>query len=86
MLEELTYEQLPDSLKDIADAIGLQPLKNLIKLAGGSTIYIPSEKNLTKPVRDEIIRKSFNGDYKSLSKKFNISEVQIRNIIKSSTT
>lgn len=86
MLEELTYEQLPDSLKDIADAIGLQPLKKLIKLAGGSTIYIPSEKNLTKPVRDEIIRKSFNGDYKSLSKKFNISEVQIRNIIKSSTT
>ncbi|WP_270942126.1 Mor transcription activator family protein [Romboutsia lituseburensis] len=86
MLEELTYEQLPDSLKDIADAIGLQPLKNLVKLAGGSTIYIPNEKNLIKPVRDKIIRKSFNGDYKSLSKKFNMSEVQIRNIIKSSTT
>lgn len=85
MLEELTYEQLPDSLKDIADAIGLKPLKNLIKLAGGSTIYIPNEKNLIKPVRDKIIRRSFNGDYKSLSRQFNMTEVQIRNIIKSST-
>ncbi|MCR8743720.1 Mor transcription activator family protein [Romboutsia lituseburensis] len=85
MLEELTYEQLPDSLKDIADAIGLQSLKNLIKLAGGSTIYIPSEKKLTKPVRDKMIRSSFNGDYKRLSRKFNMTEVQIRNIIKSST-
>lgn len=81
MLEYLTKEDLPESLKDVVDIIGLDGVKDLIKLAGGSSIYIPSENSVIKTVRNKIIKKSFKGDYKTLSRKFGISEVQVRNIV-----
>ncbi|MGL5752683.1 MAG: Mor transcription activator family protein [Paraclostridium sp.] len=48
---------------------------------GGSSLYIPKEASLTRPIRNRIIRESFNGDYKSLARKYNITEAQIRNIM-----
>ena len=81
MLEYLTKEDLPESLGDIVEVIGLDSVKELIRLAGGSSIYIPSENSVVKPVRNKIIKESFNGDYRVLSRKFGISEVQIRNIV-----
>ena len=56
-------------------------MKELIRLAGGSSLYIPSENSVTKPVRNKIIKEAFNGNYKQLSRKFGISEVQVRNIV-----
>ena len=81
MLEYLTKDDLPESLVDIVDVIGLDSVKDLIKLAGGSSIYIPSENSVIKPVRNKIMKDTFNGSYKELSRKFGISEVQVRNII-----
>ena len=81
MLEYLTKEDLPESLGDIVEVIGLDSVKELIRLAGGSSIYIPSENSVVKPVRNKIIKESFNGDYRVLSRKFGISEVQVRNIV-----
>ena len=81
MLEYLTKDDLPESLGDIVDVIGLDSVKDLIKLAGGSSIYIPSENSVIKPVRNKIMKDNFNGSYKELSRKFGISEVQVRNII-----
>lgn len=81
MLEYLTKEDLPESLMDIVDVIGLDSVKQLIKLAGGSNIYIPSENSVIKPIRNKIMKENFNGSYKELSRKFGISEVQVRNII-----
>ncbi len=81
MLERLTVEDLPDSLVDIVDVIGINSFKKLVKFCGGSNLYIPSENNLTRPIRNKIIRESFNGDYKVVARKFGISEVQARNIV-----
>jgi Mor family transcriptional regulator len=81
MLDYLTKEDLPESLRDVVDVIGLDSVKELIRLAGGSNLYIPSENSVTKPVRNKIIKEAFNGNYKELSRKFGISEVQIRNIV-----
>lgn len=81
MLEYLTKEDLPESLKDVVDTIGLDSVKDLIKLSGGSSIYIPSENSVIKTIRNKIIKESFKGDYKALSRKFGISEVQVRNIV-----
>mgnify|MGYP001567456225 CR=1 FL=1 len=86
MLKYLTKEDLPESLIDIEEVIGLDNVKEFIKLAGGSSVYIPSENSVLKPIRNKIIRKSFNGNYKELSRKFGISEVQVRNIINSNIT
>lgn len=81
MLNKLTIEEVPDSLKDVATAIGIEPFKELIKLIGGMSIYIPNEKNITKSIRNKAIKENFKGDYRQIAKQYNITEVQARNII-----
>ena len=82
MLEFLTESDVPDSVKDVVDVIGIDAFKGLVKLAGGSLLYIPNESNLVKPIRNRRIKEEFKGSYKDISRKFGISEVQVRNIIK----
>lgn len=81
MLEYLTKNDIPDSVKDIVDVIGIDAFKDLVKLAGGSLVYIPNENNLVKPIRNRRIKEEFKGSYKDLSMRYGISEIQVRNII-----
>lgn len=81
MLEYLTKKDLPDSVMDIVDVIGIDAFRDLVKLAGGSTVYIPNESNLVKPIRNRRIKEEFKGSYRDISVKYGISEVQVRNII-----
>ena len=81
MLDYLTKDDLPESLRDVVDVIGMDSLKELIRLAGGSSLYIPNENSVTKPVRNKIIKEDFNDNYIELSRKFGISEVQVRSIV-----
>lgn len=81
MFENLKIEDLPDSYKDVAEEIGIDSFKKLVKLLGGNSLYIPKEISLTRPIRDRIIKEDFNGDYKILSRRYNISQSQIRNIL-----
>ena len=81
MLEFLTESDVPDSVKDVVDVIGIDAFKGLVKLAGGSLLYIPNESNLVKPIRNRMIRDEFMGSYRDISMKYGISEVQVRNII-----
>ena len=81
MLEFLTESDVPDSIKDVVDVIGMDAFKDLVKLAGGSNLYIPNESSIVKSFRNKKIRESFNGDYKAISRKFGISEAQVRNIV-----
>ena len=81
MLEFLTERDVPDSVKDVVDVIGIDAFKDLVKLAGGSLLYIPNESNLVKPIRNRRIREEFKGSYRDISMKYGISQVQVRNII-----
>ncbi len=81
MIDKLTIDDVPENLKSVAYAIGIDAFKSLIKCAGGTSVYLPSERCITKPVRDRVIRESFCGDYRELAKRFGISEVRIRKIV-----
>ncbi len=81
MLECLTRDDLPESVMDIVDTIGIDAFKDLVRLAGGSNLYIPNESSIVKSYRNRLIRESFKGDYKSIARRFGISEVQVRNIV-----
>ena len=61
MLEFLTESDVPDSVKDVVEVIGMDAFKDLVKLAGGSNLYIPNESNLVKPIRNRMIRDEFKG-------------------------
>lgn len=81
MIDKLTIDDVPENLKSVAYAIGIDAFRSLIKCAGGTSVYLPSERCITKPVRDRVIRESFCGDYRELAKRFGISEVRIRKIV-----
>ena len=81
MLEHLSINDIPDSIKDVVEVIGIDAFKGLVKLAGGSNLYIPNESNLVKPIRNRKIKEEFNGSYRDISIKYGISEVQARNIV-----
>lgn len=81
MINKLTIDDVPENLKSVAYAIGIDAFRSLIKCAGGTSVYLPSERCITKPVRDRVIRESFCGDYRELAKRFGISEVRVRKII-----
>ena len=81
MLEHLSINDIPDSIRDVVDVIGIDAFKDLVKLAGGSNLYIPNESNLVKPIRNRRIKEEFNGSYRDISIKYGISEVQARNIV-----
>ena len=81
ILEYLTENDIPHSVRYIVDVIGIDDFKGLVKLAGSSNLYIPNESNLIKPIRNRIKKEEFNGSYRDMSRKFGISEVQASNII-----
>ena len=82
MIEYISKEDLPIVLQDLVDTIGIEAFKKLIKNYGGSSLYIPNENSILKPIRNRLIKKHFNGNnYKELAKEFKISEMQVRNII-----
>ena len=81
MIEKLTIDDVPENLKSVAYAIGIDAFRSLIKCAGGTSVYLPSERCITKPVRDRVIRESFCGDYREMARRFGISEVRVRRIV-----
>ena len=81
MIDKLTIDDVPENLKSVAYAIGIDAFRSLIKCAGGTSVYLPSERCITKPVRDRVIRECFCGDYREMARRFGISEVRIRKIV-----
>ena len=76
MINRLTIDDVPENLKSVACAIGIDAFRSLIKTAGGTSVYLPSERCITKGFRD-----SFCGDYKKMAIRFGISEVSVRRIV-----
>ena len=82
MINYLTKEDVPEILQNLIDIMGIEAFIELIKQYGGSSLYIPNENSVLKPIRNRLIKKHFNGhNYKELAKEFKISEMQVRNII-----
>lgn len=85
-IEEISIETVPDKYKDLVNLIGVGNVLTLAQNYGGAMIYIPKYDSIAKDLRNEKIKSEFNGgNYKELMKKYNLSESQIRNIIKSET-
>lgn len=83
MIERLELKDVPANMQDIAQEIGIEAFIKLIKLVGGNSIYFPNEINLTRSIRNRYIKENFDGsNYLELSRKYHISDVQVRKIIK----
>jgi len=83
MLEYLTENDVPHSVKDIVDVIGIDAFRGLVKLAGGSNLYIPTYKATIRNSRNREIRKRYNGvNGSQLAAEYGMSVNNLRNIVK----
>ena len=82
MLSKVKMEDIPEGHRELAEVIGLDAFKKLIKYAGGSTIYIPVESCIVREIRNRILKATFRGDYKSMARTYRISEAHLRRILK----
>ncbi len=82
LLEKLTLDDLDADQRQLAECIGLEAYIRLLKNYAGSNVYIRMPDKITLSLRNEEIRKKFNGyNYRQLSAAYNLSEVTIRQIV-----
>ncbi len=55
----------------------MDAFKSLVKFAGGSNLYIPNESSLVKGARNRMIRESFDGDYKKVSRELDLVQLKL---------
>lgn len=82
-IDKLTStDQLRGDQKDLAELIGLDSYKALVKNYAGSFIYIQKLDSVLKDLRDTEIREKFDGsNYGKLAREYNLAEATIRDIV-----
>ena len=83
ILDMLSVDDIPEEQRDIAEVVGMDAYKQLVKLCGGGRIYIMQLENVIREKRNYMIRTEYNGyNLKELCGRYRISETSIRTIIK----
>lgn len=81
-MDKVILDDIHESYIDIVNIIGIKNFIELSGFYGGSSLYIPMKKNIAIPCRNRLIKEKFNGiNYRDISKEFNVSINQIRNIV-----
>jgi Mor family transcriptional regulator len=79
--DEGYYDDIPELYSLIMSEIGIENTIKLAKLLGGQHVYFNKFDTVERPIRNKKIRDEFNGyNFKALAKKYNLTEVTIRNI------
>lgn len=79
---DITFDDLIDSQKEIAELIGLDNYIKLVQYYGGGSPYIQAQSKLVKPSRNAAIREAADGyNTKELARQYGISSRQAYNII-----
>ena len=84
LLESLRLEDLNGNARELAELIGMEAFIRLVGVYGGtSSLYVPKAEQLVLPVRDELIRREFDGGNSTqLARKWGLTERYIREIVK----
>lgn len=81
LLDTVTMDDLSGEQLEIAELIGIENYRKLVRNFGGNQIRILQEDTLVKEKRDNEIRKLYNGRNElELSQKYNLSDRTIRAI------
>ena len=82
LLDKLTLDDLDADQRQLAECIGLEAYKKLLKNYAGSAIRVRMPKRITIPVRNMEIKNKFNGgNYGKLAREYDLSEDSIRKIV-----
>lgn len=83
LVNETKEEDIADRYRPIVDIIGVDAFVELSIYACGDELYFPKPENIVAPARNRRVKKEYNGyNLKELAEKYNLTTVQIRNILK----
>lgn len=78
----VSIDQLRDDQRQLAEIIGLESYKRLVKNYAGSFLYIQKIDSVLKDVRDNEIREKFDGgNYGELAREYDLAEATVRDIV-----
>ncbi len=79
---QLEIKDLYGEQKELAQIVGIDIYIKMVELLGGCTVYIGKKDKIDSIIRNKKIKEEFNGsNYRILSKKYNLSERRVREII-----
>lgn len=79
---EIDVSDLPEPYNSLASFIGLENTLVIAGKMGGTTLYLPKIDTLYRSVRDKRICDEFTGgNYKTLAKKYGLTEQRVRKIV-----
>lgn len=85
MLSKIQMEDLKGEQRDLAELLGLETYIKLVRLCGGSDLYIAKADRLISAFRDREIISKFDGyNQQSLAVEYGLSERMIRDIVSDS--
>lgn len=80
---EILIESLHEDLHNMVDIVGIDNFIKIVKIYGGSAIYIPTYKTILIQERNKNIIKEYDGsNINYLRKKYNLTNSQIRKLLK----
>ncbi|MCM1104916.1 MAG: hypothetical protein NC409_12520 [Clostridium sp.] len=83
LLREMTIGDLAEKHQLLAQSVGMDGLRNLVKNFGGGQIYIPKNADLLREMKVRAIRKEFDGlNLKQLAIKYDVSNSFVYNVIR----
>ena len=83
LVNETKEEDIADRYRPIVDIIGVDAFVELSIYACGDELYFPKPENILAQARNRRVKKEYNGyNLKELAEKYNLTTVQIRNILK----
>lgn len=83
LLDLITLEDLNEEQRQLAELIGLEGYRALVRAYGGTTIYVSKASTLTIADRNDRIREEYNGyNMPELAIKWDLSISSIRDIVR----
>lgn len=75
------YFRKAETYSLLVDKLGINNAIKIAKIFGGENVYFQKYESIERPLRNRKIRDEFNGyNFRSLAEKYNLTEIQIRNI------
>ena len=81
--DDLTPEQLPTDLREIANDCGIETARYLVETWGGAMLYVPTLYSLKKDYRDRTILGEYDGsNVGSLAAKLGVSRRYVMRLVR----
>lgn len=81
LLDQIEVRNLDEDQRELAELIGIETYRRLVKTYGGTSVYIPKAESLEKAIRDKLIKEEFDGsNYRELAKRYGLTEAWVRSI------